>query len=352
VFCKDYLRAQLCGDISTDPTDAGLGALVDVPTHAYDPAFYDALGIPEWHAKLPHVGASTEVVGHVSTTAEAATGLLAGTPVVRGIVDVVAAAIASGVVEPSQLSVVAGTFSINSTLHATPRIDTLPLLQAPYPVGGYCLATEGSPTSASNFEWYCKAVLGPVVAAAAEDSGRTIYEVLGDRVQACAMQRRNDILFLPFLFGGPGGAPAAFIGLQAAHDGTDVVRAIFEGIAFAHRLDIERLLGGRDRAPVTSIRLAGGAARSQPWSQMFADVLGLPVEITEGTELGARGTAMSAAVGLGLHADWDSAVRNMVRVVRRLEPRPDWQALYERKYARFKRYLHGMAALQQQDDAA
>lgn len=350
VFCKDYLRAQLCGDVSTDPTDAGLGGLIDVTTGEYPAEFYERLGLDAWRDKLPPIGASTAVAGRVSEAAAELTGLLAGTPVVRGVVDVVSAALASGVADPTQLSVVAGTFSINSSLHPAPRLDTLPMLQMPYPVGGYSLATEGAPTSASNFEWYCKAILGPVLAAAAESTGHTIYEVCGDRV-ASAMDRPNDILFFPFLFGGPGGAPAGFVGLQALHDGADIVRAIFEGIAFAHRLDVDALRGGRDAAPLQTIRLTGGAARNPLWAQMFADVLGLPVELTDGSELGARGTAMAAAIGIGWHADWTHAQREMVRVVRRLEPQPDRQAAYERKYRRFQRHAQALAALHAEDAA-
>ncbi len=343
MFCKDYLRAQLCGDLSTDTTDAGLGGLVDVTSSRYPAAFYDGLGLGTWCDKLPRIGSSTDVVGEVSKQAADSTGLRAGTPVVRGMVDVCAAAVASGVGRPDQLSVVAGTFSINSTLHPTPRLDALPLLQLAYPIGGYYLATEGAATSASNFEWYCKSILGPDAVEAAACRGQSIYDVCSERVGE-ALRRPNDILFLPFLFGGPGGAPAGLLGLRAEHDGADVVRAIFEGIVFAHKLDIDALLAGRDAAPVRSIRLAGGAARSPIWSQMFADVLGLPVEVTDGGEVGARGTAMCAAVALGHHPDLTAATQHMVRIARVHVPDASRHAAYAVKFAAFSRTTQALAA--------
>lgn len=346
VWCKDFLRGKLCGVYDTDPTDAGIAGLIDVTGRRYDREFFEELDIDGWWNKLPEIAPSTAIAGKVTATAAALTGLLEGTPVVRGVVDVVSAALASGVQTSNQMSVIAGTFSINSTLHPTPRLDRLPLLQSPYPVEGLYLATEGSPTSASNFEWYCKSVLGPVVAAAAEDSGRTIYESLSSRVQS-AMDRPNNILFLPFLFGGPESAPAGFIGLEAAHSSSDIVRGIFEGIAFAHRLDIQALSTGSDVAPVDTIRLTGGAARSDPWTQIFADVLGLPVEITGCSELGALGSVMAAAVGLGEYASWNEAIDNMVHVTRRIEPRPDWQAVYAKKYRRFQDHVRMLAMLNQ-----
>lgn len=345
LFCKDYLRARLCSEWSTDPTDAGLGGLIGVPGTEHPEEFFEELGLSGWRPKLPHIAPAADVAGELRRDAAALTGLRAGTPVVRGVVDVAASAIASGVREPTQLSVIAGTFSINSTLHSTPRLEPLPFLQMAYPIDDFCLATEGSATSASNFEWYCKAVLGPQAAAAAVASGRSIYEVCGEQV-AASMERANDILFLPFLFGGPGGAPAAFIGLQAEHDGADVARAIFEGIVFAHKLDIDALLSGKDRAPVRTIRLVGGASRNTTWAQMFADVLGLPVEICEGSEPGARGAAMCAAVALGWHADFDAAMRSMVRVTRVHQPRPEWHERYARKFDRFCRAARTLAAFE------
>lgn len=349
MFCKDFLRSQLSGDRSTDFTDAGLAGLIDVPGARWQHAYLETLGLHRWVPMLPVLGDGCAPTGAVTAEAAAVTGLVPGTPVVRGLVDVVAAAVATGVARTDQLSVVAGTFSINSTLHPlnAPRSSHLPLLQTPYPIGAHCLATEGAPTSASNFEWYCKSVLGPVLVAAAEAGGRSIYEMLGWQAE-CAMARRNDILFFPFLFGGPGGAPAGFVGLQAAHDGSDLVRAIFEGIAFAHRLDVDALRQGADAAPVQCIRLTGGAARSHTWSQMFADVLGLPVEVTDVSEAGALGAAMAAAVGTGVHSDLARAQAAMVRVLRRHEPRPDWQATYNRKFSRFKRHIEVLGALQQE----
>lgn len=351
IFCKDYLRAQLCGEVSTDITDAGLGGLIDVATGTYPEAFYDELGLQAWRGKLPHIHGSTDVVGSVSAKAGTQTGLRQGTPVVCGMVDVCAGAMASGVAAPHQLSIIAGTFSINSTLHATPRLDALPLLQIAYPIGGLYLATEGSPTSASNFEWYCKTILGPDALEAAARRGVSIYDACAEHLGE-ALQRPNDILFLPFLFGGPQGAPAGFLNLKAGHDSSDIIRAIFEGIVFAHKLDIDALLQGRDRAQVGSIRLTGGASRSPVWSQMFADVLGLRVEVTQGGEVGARGAAMCAAIAIGAYPDFSAAMQRMVHVQRVHEPDPARHEAYARKFRSFSHAARSLAALCSEPEAA
>lgn len=333
LFCKDFLRGRLCGDFSTDPTDAGIAGAMDVESGRYAREVFRDLGIGGWLDVMPEIGPSAEVIGRVTPAAARQTGLKEGTPVIRGVADVAAAALASGVVNADRLSMIAGTFSINSTLHATPRLSVPPFLQMPYPIAGQVLATEGAATSASNFEWFCREILD-AEAARALSNGASVYDVCNDYVRD-ALDRPNDILFLPYLFGGPGGAPAGLLGLKRSDKLGDVLRGIFEGIAYAHRVDIERLLSGYDAATPTTIRLAGGASRSAIWAQIFADVLGLPVEVTDGTELGARGVAIASAVAIGAYSDFETAIERMVRVRERWEPSAGQHAAHDRKYARF-----------------
>jgi len=292
LFCKDFLRAKLCGDISTDPSDAGIAGLIDVTTSTYSTRALRLLGLERWLPLLPPIGSSCEVVGGISAEAARLTGLLEGTPVVRGVVDVTAAALASGLTSPDEMSVVAGTFSINSTLHATPRLSLSPFLQTPYPLGGY-LATEGAATSASNLEWMVKTLLSHGGALPPEQVA-SIYDVINTAVSRKLGQPR-EALFFPFLFGGPSGAPAGLVGMSADYSFDDIMLAVFEGIVFAHKVDVDRLLSGNDAARPGVIRLAGGASRSPLWSEMFADILGLPVEVPHGSELGALGAALCAA---------------------------------------------------------
>jgi len=341
LFCKDFLRMRLCGDRSTDATDAGIAGVIDVRRGSFAEDVFQDLGISPWLAKLPPIGDCAEVVGAVTTQAARQTGLAAGTPVVRGLADVMASALGTGVRHPEQLSVVAGTFSINSTLHVQPRTSSLPFLQTAYPLGPYFMATEGSATSASSLEWFCKSVLRGEVAQAAA-AGRSIYDVCNDLVTE-AQGRPNDILFFPFIFGGPNGAPAGLVGLTASHELGDILSAIYECIAFAHKADIAPLLSGPDAARPTSIRLTGGAARSPVWSQMFADVLELPVEVCESGESGALGVAMCAAAAIGVGGGLAATVGDMSRVAGRFLPREERSAALRKKFARYSETVARMA---------
>ncbi len=341
LFCKDFLRARLCGDISTEPTDLGISGLIDVTTGACATDAFEALGIAGWAAKVPAAKPSCGIAGRVTAGAAALTGLRAGTPVVHGLLDVTSSALASGVTDERQLSVVAGTFSINSTVHARPRTSTMPFLQAAFPIGGAYLATEGAATSAGNFEWFCKTLLTSKALGVGAHS--SIYDLCNGLVGA-AMDGPNDILFFPYLFGGPGGAPAGLLGMGASHTLGDVIRAIYEGIAFAHRQDIDVLLSGPDAATPDVVRLAGGASRSEVWAQIFADALALPVETMGGSEFGAKGVAIASAVAVGAYTDMRTAVAAMTVPARRVEPEARRVDDLAAKFTRYKAVQDALVA--------
>ena len=113
-----------------------------------------------------------------------------------------------------------------------------------------------------------------------------------------------------------------------------------EGVAFGHKTHVRRLLKFRDVPDV--IRLAGGAARSDVWLQIFTDVFGLPVQVPDGTELGALGAAIAAAVAAGCFADYDHAVARMVRFSRTVQPNGDRIDLYKAKYQRYNNVIEAL----------
>lgn len=119
---------------------------------------------------------------------------------------------------------------------------------------------------------------------------------------------RDNPLFLPFLYGSPHGpdVEGAWVGLR--------------GRRFA-------------------CAVAGPAAPTQ----LLADVLAIPVEVTDSDEAGARGAAMLAGIGTGQFTDLDQVTDRWVRVIRSQEPRSS-QA--HARNDRYRRYLAAVKAIQ------
>jgi len=126
-------------------------------------------------------------------------------------------------------------------------------------------------------------------------------------------------------------AKGAIIGFGDVHTRAHLYRAIVEGLVYglrAGREQIER----RSGRPIRLLRVAGGGSQSDQAMQITADVFNLPAERPEHYETSALGAAITAAVGLGLHPDYPTALRAMARVGRRFEPRPETVKVYDQLY--------------------
>jgi len=330
LMAKDYIRFRLTGEVWAELTDFSGASLVNVPAGRYDADLLAAFGISACQDRLPPLRGALEVLGKVTREAAAATGIRAGTPVAGGMFDIDACALASGMLDESVVAVVAGTWGNTLFLGRAPAADPELFMSSCYALPGWFLMLEGSPTSAANLDW------------ALRELGVADYAE-ANRLAAAGEPAADDPLFLPFLHGSHAGtqARAALLDLRAGHARAHLVRAVFEGVAFAHRWHYDRVR--RQRPRPHAIRLSGGAARSAPWVQMFADVLDTPVEIPAGEELGALGAAMGAGIAAGVFADAPRAVAAMTRVSARHDPNPRRTAVYEERYSRYRQAL---AALQ------
>jgi sugar (pentulose or hexulose) kinase len=88
---------------------------------------------------------------------------------------------------------------------------------------------------------------------------------------------------------------------------------------------------------VEEVRLVGGAARSDLWAQIRADVLGLPIRRMSAREASALGAAILAAVGAGLFPDVASAAEKMSGVGELIRPAAETHARYDQVFAAFAR---------------
>ena len=103
--------------------------------------------------------------------------------------------------------------------------------------------------------------------------------------------------------------------------------------AYALREAAERTVR-RSKVPITEVRVAGGGSQSHAAMQITADVFGLPAARPHTWEASGLGAAIDAAVGLGLHPDFQSAVREMTRVREVFEPNPRTREIYDELYSR------------------
>jgi L-xylulokinase len=340
-MCKDYIRLKLTGEVFGEITDMSGTSLMSVRDVAYDREILEVFGLSDCFQKLPEVRGSADICGTVTAEAARATGLAEGTPVAGGLFDVDACAIATGIIDESKLCSITGTWTINEYISREP-VDAKELFMTSiYCIPGYWLILEASATSASNLEWF-------VTQFGMSLTGKTTS---GEMYESCSRIVENippedcDIIFLPFLYGSNVGpdASSCFIGLNGYHTKEHMLRALYEGIVFSAKYHIERLARYRELPHI--VRISGGAAKSDVWMQMFADILQKRIEIADNEELGTLGAAFCGGIASGIFSSFQEATEKMVRIKKTYEPRPEMREIYDRHFKKYLDILEAMKAV-------
>jgi L-xylulokinase len=337
---KDWLRLCLCGSVGTDRTEAST-SFTNVKTQGYDPEALALFGLEALRDCLPPMAASTDVVGRVTRLAAEQTGLVEGTPVMAGLHDVTASALGMGGYGEGVVAVIAGTYSINETVSPTPSIDARWFCRNGILPGEWNNMSI-SPASTANYDWFLEKFFAAELAAA-EAGGESIHNRVAREFDA-ASARPSSAMFHPYLFGSPygGATSASLFGLNAWHDRGDVIRAVFEGIAFNHRIHVDALKDGF--APKTA-RLTGGISRNPAMASLFADILGMPVTATATEEAAAWGAALCAGAGAGLFASPTADPRDLESIETTYHPNPERREAFDRKYHVFLDLAEAMRPL-------
>jgi sugar (pentulose or hexulose) kinase len=181
--------------------------------------------------------------------------------------------------------------------------------------------------------WF-KEEFGHLEKQAAAEQGLTpeqLFDNLVDEIEPGSMGLMLQPYWTPGLkMPGPE-AKGAVIGFGDVHTRAHLYRSILEGLAFALREGKERI-ERRSRTPITSLRVSGGGSQSRNALQLTADIFGLPTAKPHLYETSGLGAAIDAAVGLGIHKDFQTAVEAMTHIGDVYEPDPKNLKLYDALY--------------------
>ncbi|CAG9256481.1 Xylulose kinase [Burkholderia diffusa] len=317
---KDWLRVALGGEVAADPSDACATALA-TPDGAWDTALIDTLGLPV--DRFAPVRASGARCGVLDAKAAAALGLPAGVPLATGAADTACAALGSGLVAAGDALLTTGSGGQIVVL-----ADALP--PARRGLHRYRTAAGGG--------YYTMAAMQNVGLALEAVRGWLGYPGWPDAYDdAFAQPASARLCFLPYLTGerSPWMNPDArggWLGLGLGDTRGAMMRAAFEGVAFALRAGLDAIRDANRADPVTTLRLAGGGSVDPRWRQLLADALGASLDAVDCPNAATRGAALLAGVAIG---HWrDDALRTLAPTASPVAAPHDDRALAAR-HARF-----------------
>ena len=97
--------------------------------------------------------------------------------------------------------------------------------------------------------------------------------------------------------------------------------------------------------PTNEVRVTGGAARSDVWMQIQADVMGIPVIRTQLEEATALGAAILACKGVGIFKSMTDAADEMVMQKDTLYPSPENRSVYDKGYEKYKELYSAISGI-------
>jgi xylulokinase len=323
---KDYLRFKLTGEFATDVSDASGTSMFDVVNRKWSNAVMDGLGLDS--SILPKAYESSEQTGQLNAEAAAATGLRAGIPVFAGAGDQAASAVGNGITKPGTMSCTIGTSGVVFAFQSQPTYDEAGRVHT------FCHAVPSA--------WHVMGVTQGAGLSLQWFRNRFAPDAEYDDLTADATRSpagSHGLFWLPYLMGErtphlDATARAAWVGLTARHQRSDMVRSILEGVCYSQKDGLE-IINSLGAAPEV-VRLSGGGGKSPFWHQLFSDIFNVRVATLETQEGSAYGAALLALVGTGQYTSVAEVCDVAVKEVSVKDPEPAAGEFYQQRYQLYR----------------
>jgi len=331
---KDYLNYKLTDKIFSDPISQFW--LVQAMREG-KPSLWQRVGLGvglESRNLIPPLRQPYQHIGQVQAYLPGALAILQGVPVFCGAPDTWTAAAGLDALRAGCGYGISGSSEVFGLLSPMPA-EAQGLITIPWGDNLWQIGGPGQ-NGANILDWMVHHL---------DDSKKPFSEKLEEMLK---LQSGQPLLFYPFLYGErtpfwDGDLRAAFLGLSAAHQRGDQIRAVMEGVAFVNRQVLERAEEACGQK-AQEIRLAGGGTRSPVWNQIRANILQRPVMVAKTHEMGLRGALAIARLGL-THLGLDCTEDTTISPIREEEnfehylPQDDNSATYDALYKLFQDHL-------------
>lgn len=314
--CKDWIYFKLTGDRVTDPSEANC-TFGNYKTNSYQPDILDHLGARNTKQLLTPVVDGTRDCGRLTEAAAKVTNLKVGTPICLGFVDYVCTGLGGGLFDPTGETGCTIVGSTGMHMRLRPDVNSAHLnveksgFTVTFPAPGMVAQMQSNMAATLNIDWLLDVAIGILADNGLSKSRADLLKGLDEKVLA---REPAKLLYHPYISWAGERSPfmdtaarAMFNGLDTTADYYDMMRSVFEGLAFAAR-DCYAVMG-----PIPKeIRVTGGAARSKALRLILASVLNAEIRTVSREEAGAAGTAMIAAVQQKLFPDMAACAKAWV----------------------------------------
>lgn len=323
---QQYIFRQLGLPAVNDYTMAARKQTFDIHNLQWSKRFLDVLEVSEASMGKEIVGTG-DIIGFIKAYGKIQ--FKKPLPVIAGGHDCDVAMIGMGIVNESQECIgdITGTFDhvgylADGFINLKKQYPELPFCSYSGPLKKATVCLGAFPTAGAALEWFMREING---AMKSED-----YQKLWDKA---VFDGSGSIMMFPTLDNHHG----RIKGIGVTTTKTDIFKGVIEALTFENRKLIE-ICKKVKNGEITSVRIGGGAANSEEWMQLRADISGMCIERMENIQISSLGSAVLAAVAVGIYPDLKTAVKNMVRVQDTFFPNPEIKNRYEEKYQEYQNW--------------
>lgn len=293
--------------------------------------------------KLPDMIQAMDILGPLTKDVASRLGLRPGTPVIGGTPDVPSAGVGSGAIRDYEGHLYIGTSSWLSAHVPFKKTDLFHNFGSfPSPIPGRYLILCEQECAGKCLTWLRDNFLYHKDELMKEQKAPDIFKVL-DQIVARAPAGSHHVIFTPWLYGERSPVEdchirASLLNLSLEHTREDILRAVFEGVAFNAKWllgPVEKFMG----RPFLHFNFIGGGANSDIWSQIMADVLNRKIrQIKDPIHSNARGAAFLAS--MALHYMTLEDIPQCIQVKAEYLPNPENRKTYDEIFAEFVRHYN------------
>jgi len=326
-----FVTFKLTDSIWFDETHAAGTMLFDIHKRRWNSELISLLNLDL--EKLPDTLSSTQLVGEVTSKASKATGLMKGTPVTVGVADTFAAVFGNGVEGKNILSNISGTTEcLNIVVDKVVLDKQMRFSCYPFIIHDKWVL-DAAFASGILVNEFLKIFFKKA-------PSEKLYSKIDDMLKDTSIGA-DHMLFYPFIASGeqspywdPYSKPV-LIGIDINKNIKHIIRAVFEGLTYAVKLNIDAFL--ENYIDVNQIILSGGGAKNIFWSQMKADVSELPVKISRDKDNTSLGAALIAGLATKIYGDIEDCRERVLLNYTTLLPNIERHVKYMDYYNLFKK---------------
>ena len=287
LFISNILAHRLTGVMATDRTMAGTSQMTDLATGDWSDEILGTLGIRK--ELFPPMVNAGDVIGTLTPAACELLGLPRAVPVISTGHDTQFALFGSGVKE-NQPFLSSGTWEILMLRTAKAGLGA-----EDYAAGATVEFDSKAGLLNPGLQWIASGIIEWVKATCYQGES---YDTM-DAEAAAIPPGCDGVKLIPnFLPSDP--VPGSIEGLILGRTRGHIYRAAMEALTQRLKNRLEKLekVGG---FKATELLLVGGGARNKIWTQMRADILGLPILVAKVSESTVLGASMYAFAGAGTY---------------------------------------------------